>query len=133
MEITLPQRALDGLVEAGNRNGITAEAIATELLTSQGNQYADLFRVGVVTSAAFIDRLTIAEFGAIKAAAAVNEAVAGLIRALTDSPNVSLDDPRLAPGLALLASAGLIAPERVPELLAYERPQPQQSAPQGPD
>lgn len=116
--ITLPDRAYDGLVEAGNRNGLTAEAIAAELLTNQGNSYAELFRLGVITSAAFMARFTPAEYAAIMSAAETNQQVAGLIDQLTSSPHVSFSDPRVEPGLALLA------PERTTELLAYDRPEP---------
>ena len=183
-------RLIDGWVEAANRNNTTPEAIAEKFLTNQGRSYADLFGVGVITSAAFVARFTPTEYGAILAAAEiveVPEPIPGVpteeeqqvyddmvaayallenptsdetsmyesvvasyaaaiattnqadidaaqaanvaaepIKALLDqlfaSPNVALDDPRLAPGLQLLVSAGLIAAERVAELLAYERP-----------
>lgn len=124
LSITLPVRAFNGLIEAGNRNGTTAEAIAAELLTNQGNSYAELFRIGVITSAAFIARFTPAEYAAIRTAAETNPQVAGLIEQLTTSPNVAMDDPRLEPGLALLASEELITPERATELLDYPRPVP---------
>ena len=122
--ITLPEGAYDGLVEAGNRNGTTAEAIAAELLTNQGNSYAELFRVGVITSAAFMARFTPAEYAAIRTAAESNAQIAGLIALLTSVPHVSFSDPRLEPGLALLVQEGLLAPERTVELLAYDRPAP---------
>ena len=122
--ITLPDRAYDGLVEAGNRNGLTAEAIAAELLTNQGNSYAELFRLSVITSAAFMARFTPAEYTAIMSAAETNAEVAGLIDQLTASPHVSFSDPRVEPGLALLVAEGLLAPERTTELLAYDRPEP---------
>lgn len=120
--ITLPPRALDGLIEAGNRNSATAEEIATELLTIQGLSYADLFHIGVITSAAFLARFTPAEYAAICTAAESSPEVATLIEQLTSSPNVSFSDPRLEPGLQLLVSLELLAPERVSELLAYNRP-----------
>ena len=122
--ITLPDRAYDGLVEAGNRNGLTAESIAAELLTNQGNSYAELFRLGVITSAAFMARFTPAEYAAIMSAAETNTEVAGLIDQLTASPHVSFSDPRVEPGLALLVAEELLAPERTTELLAYDRPAP---------
>lgn len=124
LTITLSNRAYDGLVEAGNRNGTTAEAIATELLANQGDNYAGLFRVGIITSAAFMARFTPAEYGAIMTAADTNPEVAGLIDTLTASPHVWFNDPRLEPGLALLVAEELIAPERTTELLSYDRPVP---------
>lgn len=116
-------RIIDGWVEAANRNNSTPEALALEFLTTQGNSYADLFRVGVITSAAFVARFTPAEYMAIMTAAEQSPDVAALIETLTASPHVSFSDPRLAPGLEQLAAAGLIAPERVTELQSYERPE----------
>lgn len=115
-------RIIDGWVEAANRNGTTPEAIAAEFLTTQGTSYAELFKIGVITSAAFIRRFTATEYGAILAAAEESPEVAALVDGLTASPNVALNDPRLEPGLQQLAAAGLIAEERIPELLAYTRP-----------
>lgn len=121
-------RQIDGFVQAANGAGVTPEALALEFLSQQGARYAADFKVGVITSAAFMARFTPAEYGAILAAAAEDtesgQAVAGLVAQLTASPNVALDDPRLQPGLALLVSLELLDAERVPELLAYERPAP---------
>lgn len=119
-------RIVDGWVEAANRNGTTPEAIAAEFLTTQGNSYAELFKIGVITSAAFIRRFTATEYATILAAAEQSPEVAALVDELTSSPNVALYDPRLEPSLRLMADAGLIAEARIPELLAYDRPEPQE-------
>lgn len=124
LTITLPDSAFDGLIEAGNRNGTTAEAIATELLTNQGNSYADLFRLGRITGAAFVLRFTPEEYTAIMAASAEDPGVAGYITELAQQAHVPLSDPRLPEALQTLAQAGLIAPDRVDALLAYDRPTP---------
>lgn len=125
LTITLTDpRIIDGWVEAANRNGTTPEAIAAEFLTTQGNSYAELFKIGVITSAAFIRRFTATEYATILAAAEQSPDVAALVDELTASPNVALNDPRLGPGLQQLAAAGLIASERIPELLSYTRPEP---------
>lgn len=121
--ITEP-RIIDGWVEAANRNGTTPEAIAAEFLTTQGGSYAELFHIGVITSAGFIRRFAATEYAAILAAAEQSPEVAALVDELTASPNVALNDPRLEPGLQQLAAAGLIAEERIPELLSYTRPEP---------
>jgi hypothetical protein len=117
-------RIIDGWVEAANRNGITPEAIAAEFLTTQGDSYAELFHIGVITSAAFIRRFTAPEYGAILAAAEQSPEVAALVDELTASPNVALSDPRIEPALQQLAAAGLIAEDRIPALMAYTRPEP---------
>jgi hypothetical protein len=117
-------RLIDGWVEAANRNNTTPELLALEFLKHQGRIYADLNRIGLITSSAFIRRFSATEYGAILAASEQSAEVAALIDELTSSPQVALDDPRLAPGLQQLAAAGLIAAERIPELLAYSRPTP---------
>ena len=124
MNITLSAQALDGLIEAGNRNGTTAEAIATELLENQGNSYAELFKVGVITSAAFMARFHPAEYAAIMGAAEQSPEVADYIKQLTEHATVPLNDPRLAEAVNALAAAGLIQASRVPEILFYQRPVP---------
>jgi hypothetical protein len=121
--ITEP-RIIDGWVEASLRNSTTPEAIAAEFLNQQGGSYAELFKIGVITSAAFIRRFTATEYAAILAAAEQSPEVAALVDELTASPNVALNDPRLEPGLQQLAAAGLIAEERITELLIYTRPEP---------
>jgi hypothetical protein len=118
-------RAIDGWVEAANRAGMTPEAMALELLQGQGLRYADLFRIGVLTSAAFVQRFTAAEYGAIRAAATQSAEVASLIGELVDSPMVVLTDPRIPPGLAMLTAAGLLAEGRAAEIVAWEHPIPQ--------
>lgn len=117
-------RIIDGWVEAANRNSTTPEAIATEFLTQQGTSYADLFHIGIITSAAFMARFTATEYGAIMAAAQQSPEIAVLVEQLTASPNVALDDPRLEPGLQQLVAAELLDESRIPELLAYVRPEP---------
>jgi hypothetical protein len=117
-------RLIDGWVEAANRNGATPEQLALEFLQHQGRIYADLNRIGLITSSAFIHRLTAAEYVTILAAAGQSPQVAALVDELTSAPTVALDDPRLEPGLQALAAAGLIAAERIPALLAYNRPEP---------
>ena len=126
LTITLTNaRQIDGFITAANGAGMSPEGLALEFISAQGARYADDFKIGVITGAAFIARFTPAEYGAILTAAETNEAVAGLIAELTASPNVALDDPRLAPGLALLVSEGLLDAARPAEILAYERPTPE--------
>ena len=115
-------RAIDGWVEAANRAGLTPEAMALELLQEQGIRYADLFKIGVITSAAFVQRFTSPEYGAIREAAEVSPDVANLIGQLIEAPLVVLTDPRIGPGLAMLTEAGLLAEGRAEEIQAWVRP-----------
>jgi len=118
---------IDGWVEAANRNGTTPQAIAGEFLAQQGNSYAELFKIGVITSAAFMARFTPAEYGAIVGAAQGSPEIAALVAELTATPNVALNDLRLQEGLEQLVAAELIDEARVAELVAYDRPE----APEG--
>lgn len=115
-------RVIDGFISIANDNGISPEELIVNLLNQRGAALADERKLGVITSAAFIARFTPAEYAAILGAAETNTEVAALIAELTGTPNVAFDDPRLAPGLEVLVTEGLIEPERVSALLAYERP-----------
>lgn len=133
LTITLTDtRLIDGWVAAANANGYTPEALALEFLQQQGRSYADLNRIGLITSSAFIRRFTAQEYGAILAAAEQSADVNDLVDELTSSPLVALDDPRLMPGLEALAAAGLIAADRIPEILFYARPEPGGEFPENP-
>lgn len=136
LTITLTDaRIIDGWVAAANANGYTPQDLALEFLRQQGKSYADLNKIGIITSAAFIARFTPVEYGAILAAAqpdpdaseddaAVSSQIQQLLNELFAAPNVILDDPRLKPGLQLLVSAGLLDAGRPAEILAYDRPEP---------
>jgi hypothetical protein len=121
-------RAIDGLTFEASRAGLTPDVYAKQLLETLGLRAADDNRIGVITSAAFIARFSPAEYAGVIAASS-NPAVAELVDQLTSTPNVALDDPRLAPGLSLLAAAGILQPGRVAELLSYDRPTPTEQAP----
>jgi hypothetical protein len=128
------RRVIDGYVEAANRNGFTPEDLVAEFANAQGRRYADNFKIGVITSAAFIARFTPAEYNNILVAAELPaspsspeqaeaaQTVGHLVNELLTTPHVALDDPRLERGLMLLVREGLLEEERVGELLSYHRP-----------
>lgn len=122
--ISLPQRAYDGLVEAAKRNGLTLTGVAGDALKLQGLQYANLFQIGVVTSGAIIARFTPEEYTAILNASKTDQAIADLINELTNEGHIIIDDPRLVNGLQKLVNVGLLAADRVPQIMAYEHPTP---------
>jgi hypothetical protein len=115
---------VDGLVEGANRNGTTAEAIATEIISRQGLSYAELFKVASITSAAFIARFTPGEYAAILQAAEVAPEVRQHLDTLLSEPIVNFYDPRVLAGLNQLEAVGLIQTSRIEELMAYDRPVP---------
>jgi hypothetical protein len=115
---------VDGLIEGANRNGTTAEEIALTILARQGQMYAELYGVGITTSAAFMARFTPAEYAAVMSAAQTPGDVQDQLNLLLSEPTVNYHDPRVANGLDVLVAAQLLTAARAQELLTYERPIP---------
>jgi len=122
LTVTTTERAYRALVVAAEANGLTVEALASEAIQQVGINYAEIFRVGVMTSAAFVRRFTVAEYAVILAAAEGNTVVALLVGELLEAPYVALDDERLRPGLVAWAEAGLLDAERIAAILDYNPP-----------
>jgi len=122
LTVTTTERAYRALVVAAEANGLTVEALASEAIQQVGISYAEIFRVGVMTSAAFVRRFTVAEYAGILAAAEGNTMVALLVGELLEAPYVALDDERLRPGLEALAQAGLLDADRIAAILDYNPP-----------
>lgn len=122
LSVTISLRAFLALQEAASRNNSAPEALASELVQKQGIHYANIYKIGVMTSAAFIRRIHPNEYAAILATCEQNGQVAELVGQLLDVPYVELDDPRLALGLQVLAANDLLTPERVAQLLDLELP-----------
>lgn len=130
LTITLTNtRVIDGFIATlnseneGSDNPRTLEQFVLQHVTAMGQDMASSKNVGVITAAEFVLRFTPQEYGGIMAAAQQSAELAALLNELRTNPNVNLDDPRLIPGLQLLAGADLLAAERIPELLAYDRPE----------
>jgi hypothetical protein len=115
---------VDGLIEGANRNGTTAEEIALTILSRQGQMYAELYGVGITTSAAFMARFTSAEYAAVMSAAQTPGDVQDQLNLLISEPTVNYHDPRVVTGLGILVTAGLLTAARAEDLLAYDRPEP---------
>jgi hypothetical protein len=122
LTVTTTERAYRALMAAAAANGLTVEALASEAIQQVGISYAEIFRVGVMTSAAFVRRFTVAEYAGILAAAAENTVVALLVGELLEAPYVALDDDRLRPGLEALAEVGLLDADRIAAILDYSPP-----------
>lgn len=120
----VPQRAYDGLAKAAQRNSLTLTALASDILRQQGFGYANLFGIGVLTSGMVISRLTPEEYASILQASQSDADIKALIDELVSEGHIAADDERLTNGFARVVAAGLLAPERVPQILAYERPVP---------
>jgi hypothetical protein len=83
LSVTLTNtRAIDGLIFAANSAGMSPEAYAELLLTTEGHRFADANSYGVVTSAGFFARFTPAEYADVLAASVdtveVPEKIGGL-------------------------------------------------------
>ena len=125
-------RAIDGVIATVNRQNVgrtaeewdTVEAFWGRQVTALAKGFANSEAVGIITSAAFIQRFTPAEYAGIVAAAETNAAIAELVSTLVGSAQVYLDDPRIEPGLQLLVSEGLLDADRPAEIVAYVRPTP---------
>ena len=135
ISLTLTDRQYDGFVIAANGAGMTPDALLAEFVSQQGARYANDFKVGIITGAAFVARFTPTEYGNILAYAQVapdpgvendpHTQVAELLNLLFATSDVHLDDPRLAPGLDLLVNLDLLDAARPAQILAYERPTPE--------
>ena len=116
-------RIIDGYVQAAINNGMSPEDIILDFVNKQGSDYANLFRVGVINTAAFIARLTPEEYGSIIGASVENPDIAGLIQSLIAETTIYLNDPRVINGVNLLVAAGFFTAERAEEILHYDRPE----------
>lgn len=126
--ITNP-RVIDGFVATlnseneGSANPRTLEEFVLQQVNASGRSMANSKKIGIIPSSAFILRFTGAELSAIKAAAAQSPELAALLADVGANAEAYMDDPRLLPGLQLLTAANLLDPERIAELLTYDRPE----------
>lgn len=74
--------------------------------------------VRVVTSLAFMERLTQAERIAIRTAARESAELEDWLDMLRAAQEVNLDDPRTVEGVGVLVAAGLLTSERAAEILS---------------
>jgi hypothetical protein len=125
-------RAIDGVIATVNRQNVgrtadewvTVDQFWAEQVTALAKNLANSENVGIITSAAFIQRFTTDEYSGIIAASKTDADVAALINTLANSAYVYLDDARILPGLQQLVTLGLLEANRIPEIVAYDRPEP---------
>lgn len=119
--VTVSSRAHLGLAEAAIKNNLTIESLASDVVEKSGISYADLFKIGVVTSAAFIKRFKTEELVNILSVSETNPEFDKLISKLTEEPYVNLLSDEVIGGVNLLKDANLLADEnRVNEILNVE-------------
>jgi hypothetical protein len=125
-------RAIDGVIATINRQNVgrtaaewvTVDQFWAEQVTALAKNMANSENVGIITSAAFIQRFTTDEYSGIVVASQADADVAALINTLVGSAYVYLDDARISPGLQQLVNLGLLEADRIPEIVAYDRPEP---------
>lgn len=125
--VTVSERAHRGLTQAASNNSLTIEALASEVVQRQGEDYANLLGIGVITGAGFVLRMEPAEVLGILQAAKESPEVAALVQRFAEVPTLRLDDEQFVAGLGALTTLGenpLLSPERVSELLSYESATP---------
>lgn len=119
--VTVSSRAHLGLAEAAIKNNLTIESLASDVVEKSGISYADLFKIGVVTSAAFIKRFKTEELVNILSVSETNPEFDKLISKLTEEPYVNLLSDEVIGGVNLLKDANLLVDEnRVNEILNVE-------------
>jgi hypothetical protein len=97
---------------------VTPETYLSMRVAGVLDSYAAAFDIGSMTSFAFARRFTTNEYEAIMSAAQVNEAVAGYVERLKQSPTVNVTHDECIQGVLALEAAGLIGPGRSAEILA---------------
>jgi hypothetical protein len=118
--ITLSKTAYLGLKEAAKINDLTIEQLSEEVLNLSGQNYANLYKIGILTSAGLIARLTVEEFNNILEASKTNVEIANLVEKIKNAELVHLDSPTLLEALNILVDNQLLEnEERVAEILLY--------------
>ena len=124
-------RSIDGVIATVNRRNagkppneqVTPQQFMQDEMNNLASLLANYEKIAIVTSLGFVQRFTPEEYATIRAAAEQNPEVGGLVQQLIEAPTVNLTDPRIPPALALLTAAGLLAPGRAEQIVAWERPE----------
>lgn len=101
---------------------LTAEQYCQMVMSGACASYADQFKVGIISSGAFVLRFLPAEYAAIEAAGATDPIVAGFMARVIESTEVVLYAPEVVDGLGYLVAQELLTQERADAILAYSVP-----------
>lgn len=117
---TLAKRENLGLQEAAEKNELTIEELSSQILGLAGLNYANLYKIGVLTSAGLVSRIKPQEFSNILEAAKSNDDIKNLVEKIKEAELVYLDDPELFTALNVLYQNGLLeSEERIAEILSF--------------
>jgi len=125
------QAAANAFNAANPDQWVSAEGYLQQVVDSAALSYANQFKVGVISSGAFVLRFTPAEYGGIETAAQTDPIIAGFLARVTESNEVVLYAEEVTMGLDYLVAQGLLTAERAAEILAYTVPvNPPEPAPE---
>lgn len=117
---TLAKRENLGLQEAAEKNELTIEELSSQILGLAGLNYANLYKIGILTSAGLVARIKPQEFSNILEAAESNDDIKNLVEKIKEAELVYLDDPELSTALNVLYQNGLLeSEERIAEILSF--------------
>lgn len=117
---TLAKRENLGLQQAAEKNKLTIEELSSEILGLAGLNYANLYKIGVLTSAGLVARIKPQEFSNILEVAESNDDIKNLVEKIKEAELVYLDDPELFTALNVLYQNGLLeSEERIAEILSF--------------
>lgn len=120
IQLTLSKRQNLGLQQAAEKNELTLGELSSEILSLIGLNYANLYKIGILTSAGLVARIKPQEFSNILEAAESNDDIKNLVEKIKEAELVYLDDPELFTALNVLYQNGLLeSEERIAEILSF--------------
>lgn len=120
IQLTLSKRQNLGLQQAAEKNELTLGELSSEILGLVGLNYANLYKIGILTSAGLVARIKPQEFSNILEAAKSNDDIKNLVEKIKEAELVYLDDPELFTALNVLYQNGLLeSEERIAEILSF--------------
>jgi hypothetical protein len=121
-------RAIDGFIATlnsenqGSTNKRTLQQFVLQQVNAMGRSMAKSQGLGTISSGNFLLRFTRGELNGIRSAAETVPSVAQALNYIASNSEINLDDDSLPAELQKLVAANLLASSRVPDLLAYVRP-----------
>lgn len=121
LQVNLSKRAYYGLLVAAGKMQLDPTELGKDILENSGISYANLNRVGLITSAELILRLA-PELNVILNQIETVPELKRLVDILAHREDlIPLDSPDLLDGLNTLAELGLVAPARIVQILDYDQ------------
>ena len=116
------QAAANAFNAANPDQWVSAEEYLQSVIDSAALSYANQYKVGVISSGAFVLRFTPSEYAGIETASITDPIIAGFLARVQESNEVVLYADEVTQGLGYLVAQGLLTAERAAEILAYTVP-----------